>query len=160
CTACPAGSFKDLTGDGACTLCAADDYSTVVASADPAVCLPCPAFTFAVEGSNELTDCTCRVGYTAETNGEACTACGSGTTKPLTGTGACPLCPVATYSGLSALAEDCASCPAATSSPQGSTVIGECSCVPGYTGPNGAACAACPAGTFKEPAGSGVCTAC
>jgi hypothetical protein len=35
-----------------------------------------------------------------------------------------------------------------------------CTCVPGYTGPDGSACTACNAGTYKTDGGSADCTAC
>ncbi|KAJ1481214.1 hypothetical protein T484DRAFT_1899763 [Baffinella frigidus] len=160
CIACPAGSYKDTTGTGVCTLCAENKYSTVAASADPTTCLSCPTFTFAMEGSNELTDCTCLAGYSASNAGTACGACPPGTTKPAAGTGTCSACPAATYSGVEAHASACTVCPAATSSPGGSVAVAACTCLPGYTGADGVACSACPAGTWKAAAGSGGCTAC
>ena len=41
--------------------------------------------------------CTCIVGYTAQANGVACTACGAGTYKSATGTGSCSSCEAGTY---------------------------------------------------------------
>jgi len=59
-------------------------------------------------------------------------------TKPLTGTGACSLCPNGTRSG------------------GGSDNVTACICVEGYTaGSDGVECTACEAGTYKDWPGTG-----
>ena len=55
----------------------------------------------------------------------------------------------------------CHSCPAhATTSAAGSDNVTDCRCDAGYTGPDGGECTACPAGTYKDTAGSVECTTC
>ena len=83
-------------------------------------------------GEHAVTDCTCVAGYTASSNGVACSACGAGTYKPAAGAGICT------------------ACPAHTSSAAGSTAAGDCTCLAGYTAEtDGVACSACGAGTYK-----------
>jgi hypothetical protein len=52
CSECEAGTYKSATGAGACT--------------------PCPSGTSSDAGSDELTDCTCLKGYTADQDGSGC----------------------------------------------------------------------------------------
>lgn len=54
----------------------------------------------------------------------------------------------------------CSLCPTNTVSPSGSDDILNCICDLGYTGPDGAACSACPPGTYKNVDGSGLCSDC
>ena len=54
----------------------------------------------------------------------------------------------------------CSSCPAHAQSPAGSSSVMDCVCAPGYSGPDGEACVACDAGTYKEVNGSSACVAC
>ena len=51
----------------------------------------------------------------------------------------------------------CTACPANSNSSAGS---GNCTCISGYTGPDGGACEACEAGKYKVASGSDACTAC
>ena len=50
-------------------------------------------------------------------------------------------------------ATTCDSCPSNANSPQGSTSSAACACNMGYTGANGGACSACPAGSYKDTTG-------
>ncbi|KAJ1471190.1 hypothetical protein T484DRAFT_1597831, partial [Baffinella frigidus] len=77
CTSCIASTYKELTGDGSCSLCATDTYSAVVASTSMSTCLVCPSNTFSAQGSNELVDCKCLSGFTGP-DGFACNACSAG----------------------------------------------------------------------------------
>ena len=54
----------------------------------------------------------------------------------------------------------CASCPPNSDSPEGSDIVTQCACNPGFTGPNGTTCVRCEAGKYKNTAGSSDCTAC
>lgn len=51
-------------------------------------------------------------------------------------------------------------CPAFSSAPQGSTLVSQCTCVPGYTGLNGGSCTDCVAGKYKAASGSAACDLC
>ena len=63
-----------------------------------------------------------------------------------------PWCLTGTYT-LQSGATVCTSCPDNANSPQGSTASTACSCNEGYTGANGGACSACPAGAYKDISG-------
>jgi hypothetical protein len=103
----------------------------------------CPSQTRSASGSNELTDCKCRAGYTAASDGVACGACNAGAYKVATGTGQCSTCPVG------------------TSSASGSNELTDCKCRAGYTAASdGVACGACDAGAYKVATGTGDCSAC
>ena len=54
----------------------------------------------------------------------------------------------------------CTLCPTWSSSPQTSDNITDCTCNPGYTGPDGGPCTACVAGKYKPASGSEPCTLC
>ena len=93
CSSCAAGTFKNAVGSEACTQCAGGKHSAAVAAtnistcadcqadtysaADKSECLACPANTRSDISSDELSDCTCKAGYTGA-NGQACTACVAG----------------------------------------------------------------------------------
>jgi len=118
--------------------CALDYFSK-----DSADCVACPSHTGAAQGSNTLADCKCVLGYTAVSDGVACTACDAGTYKAATGAG------------------ECVTCPARTSSASGSDELTACKCLAGYNGTlSGAACTACMAGMFKNAVGEAECQFC
>jgi len=128
CVACVAGKYKNVTGSAACTDCAAIRNSPAAAP--------------------NVTSCVCNVGYTQVENAsltyeavyaEACVACAPGTFKALTGVQACTTC-----------AQNQSSVAAMT----------VCSCVDGFTGPDGGPCAECARGTYKNWLGSQACTVC
>ena len=126
CTACEAGGYKVTAGTGGCSAC--------------------PSHTSSAEESDELTDCQCVPGYTAASDDRSllqCSACDTGTYKPLTGAG------------------ECSTCPVGTSSASGSNSSTDCKCMAGYTGTSdGAACTACEKGAFKSATGTGQCSTC
>ena len=186
CEQCVAGTYKDATGDGACSDCPSDSSSVIgsdavgdchcnagytgpnggtcvacvansfKASSGPSTCTSCPANTVSVSGSTDASDCKCDVGYTGP-DGGACTACLEGTYKDKNGTA------------------ECSNCVNHASSPSGSDNIDDCTCNPGYnfdalnncvldcavgeTG-SGGSCGPCEAGTYKSTTGSGECTSC
>jgi DNA-binding beta-propeller fold protein YncE len=141
CVPCEAGTYKNGTGSGPCTLC----YRN--AHAPPA--------------STSVSACQCAAGYSGA-SGTACTACAAGEYKSTNGSAACSLCAGGTYSG--AIAGNsgtvCMSCPNHSSSPRGSSHVSNCTCEAGYAGQGGGACAECPAGTYKRSDGSGPCANC
>ena len=76
CTQCAGGKVSAATAavfSDTCADCQADTYS----AADKSECLACPANTRSDISSDELSDCTCKAGYTGA-NGQACTACVAG----------------------------------------------------------------------------------
>jgi hypothetical protein len=77
-----------------------------------------------------------------------CASCGMGVAK-------CVPCGVNTYSVPAS--EECIDCPDNTFSPGNSSI---CTCLPGYTGPDGSACTPCGVGTFKSATGSAGCISC
>jgi hypothetical protein len=82
----------------------------------------CPSHTSSAEGSDEVTDCVCVAGYTAASDGVACSPCEAGMFKRVVGTAACETCPV--NSGSSS----------------GSAL---CYCLTGFPGIDGGPCDAC-----------------
>jgi len=106
-------------------------------------CATCPSRTSSASGSDELTDCVCVAGYTAASDGVACSACEAGEYKATMGVGNCTVCP------------------SHTSSAEGSDEVADCVCLAGYSGPSdGVPCSACEAGTYKAVPGAGECSAC
>jgi DNA-binding beta-propeller fold protein YncE len=76
-------------------------------------------------------------------------------------------CPSGTYKSANysdsferAIVRACTVCPLNTSSPAGSVSKYDCACSPGFTGPNGGPCSACPVGWFKNAQGTEACTTC
>jgi len=61
CSACDAGKYKSMAGTGECS--------------------SCPAGTNSSTGSDDLNACICVAGYTAMSDGVACSPCGAGTFK-------------------------------------------------------------------------------
>ena len=141
--ACAAG-YTGNTGD-VCVACVAGKYKSVTGSA---ACVSCAYRRNSPVASANITSCICDAGYTQpvvsswtyeQTYAEQCYECAAGKFKPLAGVEACTPC-AQSQSSLSA-----------------STV---CSCVPGFTGPDGGPCSQCTVGTYKDWLGSQPCTAC
>jgi hypothetical protein len=78
----------------------------------------------------------------------------SGATSPAT----CISCTAGKHSRPGAAG--CTPCPAHSVSPAKTGAASNCTCVAGFTGPDGGPCLACPAGTYKQLLGSGACTEC
>ena len=170
CTACDAGTFKDVKGSTACETCrvnseslsgsvlclcsagftdadnewcASCDAGTFKSVVGSAVCTSCPSHTSGVSKSIELTNCKCVAGYTASSDGVACTACEAGTYKVGTGVG------------------ECSTCPTGTDSAMGSDKLTDCTCLSEYSGVwNGRPCTPCEDGTWKAATGVGMCSNC
>ena len=175
---CNAG-FAGAAG-GTCSECAAGSYENTATDA----CESCPSDASAPAGSAAPTDCACNAGYTGD--GGTCTACAEGTYKAESGSAVCSSCganqdsPAASTTAdacfcaagfAGAPCESCGTgkyclhgvleaCPANSVSPSGSDAITDCLCDAGYTGPDGGACEACAAGTYKTSTGSAACDAC
>ena len=157
CTACAPGSFKDVNGSADCSPCARGKYSTSTAATAESTCVGCPSYTHSPDGSGMLANCTCVKGYTGP-DGNSCMACDAGKHKSTNGSAPCTWCPPGKFSSSSATW--CNDCPPNTNSRLGSNVVTNCTCNAGYTGPDGAACQACVAGTYKDINGSALCMRC
>ncbi len=181
CVLCVAGKYKPATGNATCTDCAAGTYSTTLGATVATTCIGCPTSSNSPISSAVLAACTCNVGFTGP-DGGTCTACAAGKYKTATGSMTCTDCGVGTYStatGASAVAlctacaagtfsatvaatvaASCLACPISSNSPISSSAIAACTCNVGFTGPDGSACTACAARTYKATSGSVNCTTC
>jgi len=140
-------------------MCAGGTYSTSVGAVGN-VCLGCPARSNSPEGSDENIDCTCNRGASG-INGGTCTKCVAGKFKDVRGAAPCVSCETGQFSTVIAAESNvCNRCPANTQSSAASDELTDCTCTPGFTGPNGKECRGCAAGTFKIASGPGVCTNC
>ena len=164
CTGCPVGTFKaeeGTVGPEFCLNCSNVDLLSVSLTNGSAECL-CRSGTFeAPNGRCAL----CPHGHAKATVGdEACTPCARGTHQPLSGQRQCMKCPANTYNRkIASKASQCLACrrcPEHTRSPVASEFRSNCTCVPGYTGPDGLQCEACAAGTYKNFNGSAACLSC
>jgi hypothetical protein len=88
CDACIAGTYKDINGSQACTLCQRGKYSTGIAITRNDSCVPCPDSSFSALGSGNITDCLCNAGWEGK-DGGPCSACAAGTFKSINGTWNC-----------------------------------------------------------------------
>lgn len=160
CDACVPGKFKSITGSSDCLSCGEGKYSTALGSVG-GTCTNCPANTNAPAASGSPVACTCNAGSTGGGGTTACTLCVAGTFKVATGPAACALCQADWYSTvIGATSDTCQQCPENSIAPSGSDEKNDCVCKPGYTGPNGGPCVACPAGKFKTTQGSAPCSDC
>ena len=175
CQACPAGTYKRMRGTSACRGCPANTWSAVgsalcycntgYTAKDGDVCVACVAGTYknvtgsaacvscaanrsSVAASTNVSQCVCNAGHTQVENealtfdvvyARACVACEPGKFKPLIGVQACTTC-------------------AENQSSIAAQLI--CSCVPGFTGPDGGPCAQCARGRYKDWLGPQACTTC
>jgi hypothetical protein len=95
-------------------------------------------------------------------DGLPCTACQAGKHKALTGAVACTDCLQNSYSTAEAATSSatCVACSTNAVAVAGSSDASMCLCNFGFTGSNGAGCAACAAGKFKPSTGADACTNC
>jgi hypothetical protein len=163
CIACVAGKYKIYTGSDACSDCANGKYSSYSGAMSEVACVECPENTDAPQGSNELTDCQCKSGYTGP-DGVACTACEAGKYKTDVNSGSLPCtnCGAGKYSTTVGAKSvfSCLACPANSFAPAGSAAASACVCNAGFTGPNGDTCVVCVAGKYKAAMGDDACTDC
>ena len=176
CVACPAGTFKNHTGDGSCISCPAGGLSAPAGSVSANACQVCAPGLTNVSGACEA----CSDGtYKAVGANLTCSACGAGTVSSADrtqcicaagyfgpGGGPCAPCAAGTYNELPG-ATACTSCPANSTSAAGAGSVANCECVAGYQGVlrRGPACcdcgcSACTVGTYKAGIGPGPCVAC
>ena len=105
--------------------------------------LGCPAgSTTVAPGGKSFDACECSAGFEGRPN-TTCTQVRAGFYKTHVGNG---------------LAQT--QCPANSTSPVGSSSQLNCSCLPGFTGPNGGPCTACETGKFKTAGGPLACDNC
>ena len=156
CVACSPGTFKDTTGSAAPMPCSAGTYAD---ESGMSFCYSCAPFSDSAAGSNHTTDCKCLSGY-AGPDGGPCVACNLGTYKSSPGADLCQPCEVGKY--LNTLAgTSCIECPLRTTSLEGQGHVKNCSCIPGWSGPDGLGeCNRCPIGTYKDSMGSHECFPC
>ena len=95
--ACDTGSFKEVNGSSACTLCPRGKYSTSTAATSVSTCVDCPSHAYSGWGSGALDNCICNKGYTGP-DGLACSACDSGKYKEVNGSALCTSCLPGMYS--------------------------------------------------------------
>jgi len=161
CIECIAGTWKAVNGSSSCILCPWGKYSTETGQFLESTCRNCPYNMYSSDGSGLLTNCSCNAGYTGD-DGTDCIECIAGTWKAVNGSSSCMLCPSGKYSNETGqfLESACNDCPTHTYSGDGSSVITNCTCDFGFTGPGGTLCTACPVDTYKEVRGSAFCIAC
>ena len=110
CVSCAGGSYKITSGSHACTLCSTGTYYDGHAPFSSNQCKSCPANSQNAAAGVGIQSCLCQVGYIKQD-------------------GACRPCNEGFY---------CASetqetqCYIGSSSPQGSSNVNDCSCLPGY----------------------------
>lgn len=157
CTPCPAGTYKESAGTGACTLCMAGYYNPTIAGDFSGSCLPCPFGSNSSAGSNSSDSCICVAGYGLD---NYCVPCAPG--KYSTSEDKyCINCTSNTYStAVGATASStCIPCPdnsitLGAASNKGS----DCRCKLGYSGLNGGICTICQPGTYSDTTGPDPCT--
>ena len=89
---------------GICTACAAGTYKDVIG---PAVCTECSNFSYSPVQSTFQSSCRCNAGYQGP-DGGPCKACGVGTYKYVIGSATCQACPAfSTSPSASDQLEDC-----------------------------------------------------
>ena len=175
CQECPAGTYKRMSGSSACRSCQSNSWSEEASAlcacnagytgntgdvcvacvsgkyknmTGPAACSDCAGNRNSGAGAPNVTTCICNAGYTQVENAavsydvvyaQACVGCEFGKFKGLTGVQACTTC-----------------------AQNQSAVIAStiCSCVAGFTGPDGGPCAECAQGKYKNWLGSQPCTTC
>jgi len=172
CAACLPGSYKATESTQACILCAKNKYNSEPAAIE---CSECPPKTTSNEGSSNATDCLCPPGYFGRA---PCDACEPGTFKAFNGSAPCLICSPGKFSSLAAANSSdycqdceantypidnrsrCVNCPANSVALAGSSLVLDCKCNVGYTGPDGEPCRACASGTYKVVNGSQPCEQC
>jgi hypothetical protein len=179
CTACLAGTYKELIGSSQCVYCIAGKYSSASAATSMATCVPCePGKASANSGANSSDVCeACRPGkYETDSGSSRCTDCASGKYASDTGAtselkcmpcpagtnssqsgatnfSACQICPAGTWSQESSPA--CTPCPFKSWSTPRSESVESCLCEAGFFGEivkGDDKCTACVGGKFLPPA--------
>jgi len=134
CTACPAGKYSGKSGAGSasdCTLCPLDTYYAGTMATSKDNCTACPPFS-GTDQPYGKTYCICKAGYFGSagwcpslTTPSHCLSL----TSSLAG-GPCSPCPAGFYCNNGRNM----TCPLHSTSPDMSSSISQCLCVPGYFG--------------------------
>lgn len=172
---CNIGFFYQTSGVNAleCVSCEENTYKDTVDLEGS--CFDCPADSNSPATSDQITDCTCNIGYTGA-DGTICTACEFGKFKDVTGDAACESCAENTFANATA-STVCFDCMPASTSPIESDHVDDCvcdaghvrvgtelepecsSCAPGkFAGASG--CENCTGGTYSNEYGMTACLTC
>jgi len=84
CSPCATGTYKSVSGSGACTACVAGKYSGTVGATDAGTCLSCPAYSTSPSASSLASACTCISGYAGPNGGPCSLVTTIGTTAAVT----------------------------------------------------------------------------
>lgn len=156
CSACPAGTYNDVTGQIACSLCPEGTYNGNLGSTSINACSGCPSGMYAVPGSQFCYPCPAGQYSTngSEPDNSKCVSCPAGTYGYY---GECLACPAGAYSGVGAI--ECSLCPAGTFSSAGATSCS--SCLAGtFSYGGGPSCTVCSPGTYSKGTGNSECIRC
>lgn len=175
CTDCPQNTFLNITGgvvENDCFKCPSNSMSGP-GQTNITGCKCLPGFYMTIAYTCE----TCPVGtFKGELGNDKCTSCvAAGTTTESPGmtsannctcdkgfglsAGVCQQCSPGFFK--SAIANvGCSTCGPNSTSPPQSTGSSNCSCMAGFSGPNGGTCTACEAGKFKSVSGAQACGDC
>lgn len=126
-----------------CEPCNANEYLSVLLTVaeELHICNNCPLNSVSPEGSVNVEDCKCNLGFTGA-DGGLCTACAAGTYKRTLGSSACLSCGLNSFSvGSERTSQE------------------SCSCNAGYTYED-ENCLPCEIGKYKENPGTEICTQC
>ena len=141
CTQCPPGKYKTVAGSGKCVDCSiecgAGRYRSRKCSSDADIeCTGCPKDTSSNAGAIDIKDCWCVAGTYGPHGGE-CTTCARSSYRIFENSNVCVSCQenAQTREG-------------------GSKLKTDCTCNPGYFGPDGGPCQPCKANTYKSIQGS------
>lgn len=171
CTACAAGTAKPnvsaVGNNDACERCAFSEFQEAAASTACDACTPTRAHLLA--GATNRSACLCAPGHAPDPAAPArnapCLPCAPGHYKPSLSNAQCQQCDFGSFMpGAGATA--CLSCAlfapvanASTTAFQASRSDADCTCHPGHER-RGAACVACPAGSFRTTKGTEACAQC
>ena len=151
---CNAGYQRSV--DNTCRPCATGTYKSSVGED---ICDKCPDNrTTDDQGGINETICVCNLGF----SGAQCEICPAGTYKDTTGTSACIQCKSGKYSStIGGISQDlCTLCPQHTSSSDGASGLGYCTCNSGFRTIGEGACEVCPAGAYSIDGTSQSCAQC
>ena len=166
CTACSPGTYKDWYGTGQCQTCGFGFYQPTSSAEKPNTCIQCPPNTVTASDTNAAnTSCQCKIGYSANCDGVACSRCAPGKYKSVVGSSMCTDCPLNTYNSLPGAnnSNACLACPTdSVTLNNGSRLRSKCICGPGYTLASGSsgACVKCPQGYYKSTYSTDPCIPC
>lgn len=147
CKACAPGTEAPNTGASSCDACPITYYASLPATKN---CRPCLPGSFG--NASSLAKCyPCAPGYYSpdpDTPLSACIPCPIGEYAPDAGRAQCLKCGDSSFTGFEGSTE-CVSCPLNTLVlTQGAKFVTDCVCAPGWYGPHGGPCKACPIGAL------------